>query len=767
MTGDRADGGPPPVSAPVGIYRGDESPELAFRGKLIRLGILNNVAAVVRAVTGFVMVPIMLVGLGSASYGTWIMIISVNGLIMSMDFGLNVVVNREVSRTRARQGPDAAVTAQAAGGALMLLGVVGALVLVGIGVVAEHLSLFETRTGTTTMVVFALVGVALLAEQVIQYTIAVLSAHLRFGSGNLILSAGTILRAGLLAGALILGTGLIGVAAAHAAGTALTALIAALFVQRVDSRYGLAALTLDWHALRPQLEFGLSSLLATMGGTVLWQIHPLMIGTLVGPAAVAAFHVGIRLPMQASEMNWRTAEVLFPAVAAATAEEGESRDPGMALSTGARWLTLLVVPLAVMGFTLAPAILDAWLVDVPEGAVAILRVGVVVMLLDAWAVVALQVIWGLGKARYIALAMGGAAITAVGLNSVLLPSVGALAAPVAMGAGLTLLAGLVYAEAVRSTGVGLWGLVRRDMVSVLPAGAACAAGAALGGRALVHSGSLPVVAGGALLGLVAYAAAVRFTPTVADERLILRRVLARLMEVIRDLAGALRARAKNVRVLRSGWYLIRILSRRLRNRLGARPERFDRLFRASPDPWRYGSEAEAGRHDIAEGLVESISDARATDRVVEIGCAEGTFTERLQRHARSLLALDISEVALENARQRRPWKGTVQFSQFDVVRDDLPGRYSLVVVMDVLTYVESRATMRRVRQKIIDATDPGGWVLVGDVRQSDVFETSWWGKALLCGGLRICEFMGAHPEVTVQGRAQTETHVFRLLRKGI
>ncbi len=192
---------------------------------------------------------------------------------------------------------------------------------------------------------------------------------------------------------------------------------------------------------------------------------------------------------------------------------------------------------------------------------------------------------------------------------------------------------------------------------------------------------------------------------------------------------------------------------------------FDDLFARSPDPWEYNSREEVGRHVIAEELIDTIPDADAMNRVLEIACAEGTFTERLAGRCRSLLSLDISLVAIERARRRRVWSDAVRFAQFDLVRDEIPGSFTLVVVMDVLTYIQSVARLRKIRQKIVDAAEPGGWILVGDVRQSEVFETSWWGKRFLCGGRRICEFMGEHEQLYLERRVETDTHVFRLFRK--
>ena len=739
--------------------------DVELRGKLIRLGMLNNLSAAVTLITGLVMVPIMLAGLGSQSYGVWIMIISLTGLVMSMDLGLGLIITRGIARSRYEEGAGASPVVQAAGAALVMVGIFGALVMVGLGFAAKQMGWLGQGAATVGLLVFTLVGIGLLADQVIQYAVAVFSAHLRFGLGNLILSASTLLRAVLLTTALVLRPGLVGVACANAGGAVLTAVGAALVLRHVDARHALATVRFDWRALRPQLQFGLSSLLATLAGALLWQIHPLMIGMFVGPAAVVAFFVGMRLPMLVSEINWRTAEVLFPAVSGGTPGSQDSRHAAVALSTGVRWLTLLVLPMAVMGFVLARPILDAWLIHVPDGAVTILRLGVVVMLLDAWAVSALQVLWGLGNASSIAMTMGSAAVTAIMLNFALLPVLGAPAAPIAMIVGLTILAGLSLAEAARRTGLALTSLLARDIAGLLPAGALCAAATVLGRWVAGDAGSLAQAVLGALLGMTGYVVAIRFSGSVTEERMILGHAFGRLGDVPGDVLRAFRARAKGVKALRSAWYLLIVVRQRLAYRATSTAAALDELFDKSPDPWRYDSPGERIRHDIAEEIISRIEDASARDRVLEIGCAEGAFTERLAGHSRSLLSLDVSVAAIEHARRRRAWGNAVRFARFDLLRDEIPGSYTLVVVMDVLTYFQSVSQLRAIREKIVDVVEPGGWILVGDVRQSEVFETSWWGKRLLCGGLRICEFMAEHEKVLLKAQAETDSHVFRLLRK--
>jgi len=588
---------------------------------------------------------------------------------------------------------------------------------------------------------------------------------MRFGLANLVLGGSVVLRALLVVAAIAWRGDLVAVATAYALGAAVAAALASAAVRRVDPGHRVGRVLFDLRVLRPQLQFGAATVTATVAGALLWHVHPLVIGALLGPAAVVGFYVGMRLPMLVSEMNWRTAEVLFSAVSAA--DRGPARNPRapLALSTGVRWLTLIVLPVAVIGGILAPSLLAVWLGDVPPGAVAVLRLGLVVVLLDAWSVAATQVLWGLGRPLRIAVVTVLAAGLAIALNLALLPRLGVLAAPLAIMIGLGLVAGISLRSAATVAGATFGRVLARDIGSLLPAGAAGGVGALLGVQ-LAGESDLARLTLGALMGLMFYAVAIRHTASVVEEMTILKHALRGASGSLQHGLSWLRAKAKTVAPLRSAWYLLLVLRRRLAYRSARTSASLDQLFDRSPDPWRYHSPEESARHAIAVSLLDRVAAQGSLRRVVEIGCAEGVFTEYLAPRCDSLLSLDVSQAALERARRRRDWGGWVSFARFDLLGDALPGPFSALIVMDVLTYFESVAQLRAIREKLVAALEPGGWLLVGDVRQTDVYETSWWGRRLLCGGYWISEFIAAHPALRLVDSAETDTHVFRLLMKG-
>jgi SAM-dependent methyltransferase len=308
------------------------------------------------------------------------------------------------------------------------------------------------------------------------------------------------------------------------------------------------------------------------------------------------------------------------------------------------------------------------------------------------------------------------------------------------------------------------GLLFRELGPLLPAGLACAVGTVLGAWS-AGARDVDRLVLGSLAGLAGYALAIGLLPGMKDERALLQMAVEQQRANLRRAVRSLRGLARRAGPLRSAWYLGIVLRRRLAYRSAATSTQLDRLFGAAPDPWRYDSPAERDRHAIAERFASRIAESGGLRSVLEIGCAEGAFTERLAPHCESLRCLDVSPTALARAMTRRAWPASVTFDRFDLLRDPLPGPHATIVIMDVLTYFESVAHLRAIREKLVDALEPGGWLLVGDVRQSEVYETSWWGRRLLCGGLRICEFMAAHRDLTFVAGENTQTHVFRLLRK--
>lgn len=118
------------------------------------------------------------------------------------------------------------------------------------------------------------------------------------------------------------------------------------------------------------------------------------------------------------------------------------------------------------------------------------------------------------------------------------------------------------------------------------------------------------------------------------------------------------------------------------------PERFERLYEASPDPWGY-RDSDYEREKYARTL--AALPARPLGAVLEVGCSIGVFTERLASRCKHLVAVDFSALALQLAGGRLRNRGNVRLVQGSFPEEAPPGPWDVVVCSEVLYYLDERA----------------------------------------------------------------------------
>jgi chemotaxis methyl-accepting protein methylase len=77
----------------------------------------------------------------------------------------------------------------------------------------------------------------------------------------------------------------------------------------------------------------------------------------------------------------------------------------------------------------------------------------------------------------------------------------------------------------------------------------------------------------------------------------------------------------------------------------------------------------------------------------------------------SLIAVDISQIALNRAADRCAGLDNVRFAHLDLTNAPLPGRFELIVCSEVLYYCVDKERLRAVARKLVDALEPGGYLL--------------------------------------------------------
>ncbi len=194
-------------------------------------------------------------------------------------------------------------------------------------------------------------------------------------------------------------------------------------------------------------------------------------------------------------------------------------------------------------------------------------------------------------------------------------------------------------------------------------------------------------------------------------------------------------------------------------------ETVDREFQERLDPWNYEVDSqEQMRFRQQAELLDAARKERLFASGLEIGCAEGLFTEFISDRCESLLVLDISPTALERAQSRRRWSESVRFGRFDLLRDTIPGTFSLIVLAGVLEYFYRPATFSMVREKLISALKPGGYPSIENTRANLIVEDSWWGKYLIRGRW-INDFFSRHPSLSNVSTVTSDSFAITMFQK--
>ncbi len=94
-----------------------------------------------------------------------------------------------------------------------------------------------------------------------------------------------------------------------------------------------------------------------------------------------------------------------------------------------------------------------------------------------------------------------------------------------------------------------------------------------------------------------------------------------------------------------------------------------------------------------------------TDRLLDIGCGDGLYTELLSQHVGSAEAFDLSKDLIRKARARG--LENVTFRVGDAT-SDINGEFDVVSCIGVLVCVLGEGEFRRALDACADATRPGG-----------------------------------------------------------
>jgi 2-polyprenyl-3-methyl-5-hydroxy-6-metoxy-1,4-benzoquinol methylase len=221
---------------------------------------------------------------------------------------------------------------------------------------------------------------------------------------------------------------------------------------------------------------------------------------------------------------------------------------------------------------------------------------------------------------------------------------------------------------------------------------------------------------------------------------------------------------RRIPLLRSLWAFLIRLWLIMHDKPAQDRAHFNRIYSKKADPWNYKLDVQKQRYGSALQFLAEALAGKKVSRALEIGCSEGRFTQLLAEHCDSLLAVDISSVALERARERCSELRQVQFNEWNLSKDPMPGKFHLITVMDVLEYYYAPSDLRAARDKIVEMLVPGGYLLITTSKARDFIERSIWARWLYCG-THLLDCIAQHPDLITCNTAEMEIHAQALFCK--
>ena len=138
------------------------------------------------------------------------------------------------------------------------------------------------------------------------------------------------------------------------------------------------------------------------------------------------------------------------------------------------------------------------------------------------------------------------------------------------------------------------------------------------------------------------------------------------------------------------------------------PEYFDHVYQANRDPWNF--ETSPYEREKYAATLAALSRPHYAE-VFEIGCSLGVLTAQLAPRCGHLLAVDVSEAALAQARARCADLPQVEIRLMQVPNEFPSQKFDLILLSEV-GYYWSPVDLAQAADMLVAGLQPGGQLLL-------------------------------------------------------
>jgi cyclopropane fatty-acyl-phospholipid synthase-like methyltransferase len=139
-----------------------------------------------------------------------------------------------------------------------------------------------------------------------------------------------------------------------------------------------------------------------------------------------------------------------------------------------------------------------------------------------------------------------------------------------------------------------------------------------------------------------------------------------------------------------------------------RPEYFEALYNTAADPWKFAtSPYEQAKYSLTLNAMPRPRYRSA----LEVGCSIGVLTRSLASRCDAVVAIDVAEAPLVEARRRCADLPSVCFEQMFVPNEWPDGVFELILLSEIVYYL-SREDVGRLAARVTRSLPKGGSVIL-------------------------------------------------------
>lgn len=105
---------------------------------------------------------------------------------------------------------------------------------------------------------------------------------------------------------------------------------------------------------------------------------------------------------------------------------------------------------------------------------------------------------------------------------------------------------------------------------------------------------------------------------------------------------------------------------------------------------------------------------KAGNRLLDIGCSDGEFTELLARDSSYALGIDLSDTLIVQARKWYAASSVLHFDVANIVQSELAGEFDIVSCMGLFTCLTRQEDFERTISHVMAILQPGGYLVLKD-----------------------------------------------------